>query len=197
MREAQDILLSLCGFLLLGILWVGFPVENSYLIFQCIGQIICLQSFIGCFTHCATNKATLPNVTLGTSPPPKPIGYYKSRRRVRNYCLYRRVLRRSVQRRIRDPPFTLLQPTTWFKCRRNPTQVDRTVAPLVTQPRHLKSIRKRQSKPPSYVKLSFEEEQWRCSEYERIKPRLLHQSWIQYDLQFGISLDEFLSDLDP
>ena len=42
-----------------------------------------------------------------------------------------------------------------------------------------------------------ESEQQQKYEYEQIKHRLIHQSWIMFDMQFGISIDDLLGDTDP
>jgi hypothetical protein len=42
-----------------------------------------------------------------------------------------------------------------------------------------------------------ESEQRQKYEYAQIKHRLLHQSWIMFDMQFGVSIEELIGDIDP
>jgi hypothetical protein len=42
-----------------------------------------------------------------------------------------------------------------------------------------------------------EAEQQQQSDYAQFKHRLLHQLWVMYDMQFGVSLDELIDGIDP
>ena len=44
---------------------------------------------------------------------------------------------------------------------------------------------------------SIKDELNRKSDFERIKNSLLHKSFIMFDLQFGVSIDKFLEEMDP
>jgi hypothetical protein len=69
------------------------------------------------------------------------------------------------------------------------------------QERSLKS-RKRRRRPARDEKKEWshtfgEAEQQQKSDYAQFKHRLLHQSWVMFDMQFGVSLDELMDGVDP
>ena len=58
------------------------------------------------------------------------------------------------------------------------------------QARRLAKLTWHQLRPPEAARN-------RDDEFERIKPRFLHNSYVMYDLQFGVNLDEFVKSIDP
>jgi hypothetical protein len=52
--------------------------------------------------------------------------------------------------------------------------------------------------PPRWTDLSpHEEYENKLDEFERIKPRFLHNSFVMFELRYGVSLQEFVKELDP
>ena len=37
----------------------------------------------------------------------------------------------------------------------------------------------------------------RADEFERIKPKFLHDTFVMYEMQYGVNLDEFVKEIDP
>ena len=59
-------------------------------------------------------------------------------------------------------------------------------------------VRKQRKKPPRWGRQTPEEEQSnRADSYNRIKTKFLHDSFVMYEMQYGINLDEFVKGIDP
>jgi hypothetical protein len=69
--------------------------------------------------------------------------------------------------------------------------------------RSLKSQKRRRQHPrdktnqKNWSHTFGEAEQQNKSDYAQLKHKLLHQSWIVYDMQFAVSLDELVEGIDP
>ena len=164
--------------------------------------LLSLSSFINWLRFRPDNPNAFPRVQLNPSTPGLPRGYYRKHRRVRNYHLYQRVLRRSHPTPIRDPPRHWWDPRSWRFKRRTPWTNNSSGGSVTRQPT-LKTPPKhknRRRKPPKerWCRLTPEEaEADRAADFDRIKHRFLHQSWMMYDMQFGVSLDDLLDQVDP
>lgn len=186
------------GIFLYGLTVLGLPDEVGYLFFQCFGHVVGLAVFYLFLIHQPQRDNPIPDVFLHPSLPGKPFGYYRKHRHVRQYHLRRRITGRPIQRPVRDPPRRLLNPLTWCWSRRIPIPL--SPSGISRPPCHRKRKRKRVLSRPSssFARLTTTEiEQDHQAEFDRLKHKLLHQSWAMFDLQFGVCLDAFVSTLDP
>ena len=143
--------------------------------------------------------------------------YFSKRRRPRTYHLNRRTMHRPITKPIRDPVPTFWRPFTWIYYwwrRRIPVPEDRLRQTFGTktprrkrqtktyQPKHPRGHSSRTEKPRTKLNNQKwnhefgEAEQRRKDAFEQNKHKFLHQSWVMYDMQFGISIDDFLSMTD-
>jgi hypothetical protein len=112
-----------------------------------------------------------------------------------------------MQRPVRDLPRIWWQPLTWIWLRRIPVprtgqtkqeQHSKKSSQTPHQREKCKNKRKKRDQEEEtkaeWLKETDAERQEDCL---RIRHRLLHQSWIMYDFQYGISLDELVSRFDP
>jgi Reverse transcriptase (RNA-dependent DNA polymerase) len=184
---------------------ISYTDIPAHLYCQCVGQLVGLSiisaQLLGKGIANKSKPPALPTFYLNPSQPTKPFGYYRRRRRVKHYHLYRRVLRRKVKRPIRDAPRKFLNPLTWKWCRRTPLQsVDskqRVGQGTGKPPCHRKCKRKR-VKPLRYAHLTLDEQaQQRRCDFQQQLPQFVHKTDIMYGLQYGVSLDEFVARINP
>jgi hypothetical protein len=132
----------------------------------------------------------------------------KGRWRPTNYFLSLRMNSRPIRRPKRDDPYCWWKPLTWVWRRRTPIPVPRgprwkkarTSKPSGSDRRKRRRTRYRKHRileTEIEEKTTKETEEEHQEEWARVRHRLLHQSWIMIDFQFGVTLDEFVSKLDP
>jgi hypothetical protein len=139
-------------------------------------------------------------------------GYYKKRRHVTNYNLRRRISRRQQDRPKRNEAFSWWDPMTWKwpgtpqipvpRERQRQSQTKRTKRSkrersLKSRKRRRQPSRNKHNNNKAWSHTFCEAEQRQKSDYAQLKHRLLHQSWLMYDMQFGVSLDNLIGDTDP
>ena len=157
--------------------------------FAC-GTILYFILLIKAFVKLLTSKSSVPNPTFDFE--------------VKEGPSFRRYRGRTQQpRRKRNPIYGLL-----FKKGRKDALRFRDGKPKAKPPEPGPPRRYRRpssrlpsrskKKPQDWAKLTRKEVlQNRGDEWERVKPKFLHQSFVVYDMQYGVNLSEFVGRLDP
>ena len=175
----------------LGIIGLGYGNYARYLYFQNVLAFYLLATLLSYIGGSQANFYDLPVVTLPVSGPKLPRVRVRYKR-PKHYMLHRRITRRQIRRPIRDAPVQWFNPLTWAISRRIPTPVK--IKPISDEVGKMTKVKL----PKFWSPLTFEEEELSIKDdYERYKNQLLHQPYLMYELQFGINLDNFLSDIDP
>ena len=70
--------------------------------------------------------------------------------------------------------------------------------PAPKPPNPPRRVKWQKKQPITFVKLTPKEQLLDQSDgFERLKPKLLHQSWVMYDMQYGVDLQSFVQSIDP
>ena len=65
-------------------------------------------------------------------------------------------------------------------------------------PKPPRRVRRQKKQPVTFVKLTPKEQLLdQLDGFERLKPKLLQQSWVMYDMQYGVDLQSFVQSIDP
>ena len=147
-----------------------------------------------------------------SSFPGIPPGYYRQYRRhyhIHHYYLYLSVLCSTIHNTIRDPMHQIIKPWTWRWSRHTPVSLYHNIMekkivsspstpcyPWSVQTSGTWMVHYHQRETCFAIYNPIKQELNQKPELDQIKPHLLHKYWIIFDMQYGLSLDEFMSHLN-